>query len=121
MATRFTEMFGCSYPLQQAGMGGFTTSDLAIAVAEAGGLGMLSGNIGAEALAVQLDTVPAGLPVGVNFLVPFLDPAALEDAASRSPLVECFWGDPDAGIIGTVHAGRARAGWQIGSADEARA
>ncbi|HEY7916019.1 MAG TPA: nitronate monooxygenase [Acidimicrobiales bacterium] len=121
MTTRFTEMFGCAYPLQLAGMGGFTTPDLAIAVARAGGLGMLSGTIGAEALAGQLDSVPAGLPVGVNFLVPFLDPAAIEDAASRSPLVEFFWGAPDSGIIRTAHAGSARVGWQVGSADEARA
>jgi len=121
MPTRFTEMFGCVHPLQQAGMGGFTTPGLAIAVAGAGGLGMLSGTVGAAALAAQLDSVPAGLPVGVNFLVPFLDPAALEDAASRSPLVECFWGVPDAGTVVRVHAGSARSGWQVGSADEARA
>jgi NAD(P)H-dependent flavin oxidoreductase YrpB (nitropropane dioxygenase family) len=118
--TRFTEMFNCRHPLQQAGMGGFATPDLAIAVARAGGLGMVSGTIGAEALASQLDAVPAGLPIGVNFLVPFLDRAALEEAATRSPLVECFWGMPDAGVITAVHEGGARAGWQVGSADEAR-
>ena len=121
ITTRFTEMFQCQYPLQQAGMGGFATPDLAIAVAQAGGLGMLSGTIGAEALAAQLDIVPVGVPVGVNFLVPFLDRAALEDAATRSPLVECFWGAPDPGIVASAHECGARAGWQVGSADEARA
>lgn len=121
ITTRFTEMFQCQYPLQQAGMGGFATPDLAIAVAQAGGLGMLSGTIGAEALAAQLDAVPVGVPVGVNFLVPFLDREALEDAATRSPLVECFWGAPDPGIVASAHECGARAGWQVGSADEARA
>jgi len=121
ITTRFTEMFQCQYPLQQAGMGGFATPDLAIAVAQAGGLGMLSGTIGAEALSAQLDAVPVGVPVGVNFLVPFLDREALEDAATRSPLVECFWGAPDPGIVASAHECGARAGWQVGSADEARA
>lgn len=121
ITTRFTDMFHCRYPLQQAGMGGFATPDLAVAVSVAGGLGMLSGTIGAEALSAQLDAVPADVPVGVNFLVPFLDRQALEDAATRSPLVEFFWGEPDPAMIATVHEGGARAGWQVGSADEARA
>ena len=102
-------------------MGGFTTPDLAVAVSAAGALGMLSGTIGAQALSVQLDAVPAGVPVGVNFLVPFLDPRALEESATRSPLVEFFWGEPDPAVIATVHDGGARAGWQVGCADEARA
>jgi NAD(P)H-dependent flavin oxidoreductase YrpB (nitropropane dioxygenase family) len=121
IVTRFTEMFHCRHPLQQAGMGGFTSPDLAVAVARAGGLGMLSGTIGAEALSAQLDVVPSDLPVGVNFLVPFLDWAALEEASARSPLVECFWGSPDSEVIEAVHRGGAHAGWQVGSADEARA
>jgi NAD(P)H-dependent flavin oxidoreductase YrpB (nitropropane dioxygenase family) len=121
IATRFTEMFHCDHPLQLAGMGGFATPDLAVAVARAGGLGMLSGTIGPAALGAHLHAVPAGMPVGVNFLVPFLDRQALEDAAERSPLVECFWGQPDAAIVATVHQGGARAGWQVGSAEEARA
>ena len=33
LPTRFTELVGCRYPLQQAAMGGMTTADLAIAVA----------------------------------------------------------------------------------------
>jgi nitronate monooxygenase len=119
--TGFTVLFGCRYPLQQAGMGGFTSPDLAIAVSRAGGLGMLSGAIGNEALAAQLDAVPVDATVGVNFLVPFLDRGALEEASARSPLVEFFWGVPDAELVGIVHAGGARAGWQVGSAEEARA
>src|SRR5205807_7262023 len=46
---------------------------------------------------------------------------ALDDASNRSPYVEFFWGVPDADVVETVHAGGARAGWQVGSADEARA
>src|SRR5579859_6153085 len=102
-------------------MGGFATPDLAIAVAEAGALGMLSGVIGARHLAEQLDAVPPDAVIGVNFIVPFLDEAALEEAATRSPLVELFWGAPDGRVVERVHAGGARAAWQVGSAGEARA
>jgi nitronate monooxygenase len=117
--TRFTAMFGCVHPLQQAGMGGIAAPDLAFAVSAAGGLGMLTGTIGAATLAGHLDRVPETLSLGVNFLVPFLDRDALVDAAARSALVEFFWGEPDAALVGTVHAGGARAGWQVGSVDEA--
>lgn len=117
--TGFTRMFACRYPLQQAGMGGFTSPDLAIAVSRSGGFGMLSGAIGHGALVAQLDAVPVGSAVGVNFLVPFLDRAALDVAAARSPLVEFFWGSPDAALVAIVHAGGARAGWQVGSVEEA--
>ena len=85
MASRITEMFGCRYPLQQAGIGGVATPDLAIAVARAGGLGMLTGTVGHEALSAQLDALPRDASIGVNFLVPFLDRAALDDASDRSP------------------------------------
>ena len=112
-------MFGCRYPLQQAGIGGVATPDLAIAVARAGGLGMLTGTVGHEALSAQLDVLPPDASIGVNFLVPFLDRAALDDASNRSPYVEFFWGVPDAEVVETVHAGGARAGWQVGSAEEA--
>lgn len=102
-------------------MGGIATADLAVAVSRAGGFGMLSGANGAEALAMQLDAVPLDLSVGVNFLIPFLDRAAVEDAAGRSALVEFFWGVPDVSLVDLVHSGGARACWQVGSTDEARA
>ena len=119
--TLFTELLGCRHPLQQAGMGGLDSPDLAVAVACAGGLGMLSGTGGARALASQLDALSPGLGIGVNFLVPFLDPAALEDAAARSPYVELFWGAPDADLVERIHRQGALAGWQVGSVEEARA
>jgi len=115
LATRVTEMLGCEHPLQLAGMGGSPSPALAIAVARAGGIGMVG------TLATHLDAVPPDLVIGVNFLMPFLDRAALEEASSRSPLVELFWGEPDPGLVGTIHQGGARAAWQVGSVDEARA
>jgi NAD(P)H-dependent flavin oxidoreductase YrpB (nitropropane dioxygenase family) len=120
ITTRFTEMFGCRYPIQQAGMGGYASPSLALAVVAGGGFGMLSGVAGAAALKEQLAAVPSGAPVGVNFLAPFLDRDAVELAAERSALVEFFWGEPDEGLVGAVHAAGSRVGWQVGSLDEAR-
>jgi NAD(P)H-dependent flavin oxidoreductase YrpB (nitropropane dioxygenase family) len=120
LKTRFTEMLGCRYPLQQAGVGGMTSPALALAVAEGGGLGMLTGTIGLDALATQLDVVPDDAAVGVNFLIPFLDAPAVEAASTRSALVEFFWGTPDSHLVDVAHAGGALASWQVGSADEAR-
>ena len=41
LATRFTELVGCTVPIQQAGMGVVAQPELAAAVSEAGGLGMV--------------------------------------------------------------------------------
>jgi NAD(P)H-dependent flavin oxidoreductase YrpB (nitropropane dioxygenase family) len=59
-------------------------------------------------------------PYGVNFLVPFLDLDGVELAAARARLVEFFYDDPDEALVARVHAGGALAGWQVGSAQEAR-
>jgi nitronate monooxygenase len=119
--TRFTALLGCLHPVQQAGMGGFGAPDLALAVSAAGGVGMLTGTVGAAALAQQLDQVPEAGCVGVNFLIPFLDRDALDEAAARSSLVEFFWGEPDPELVAVAHGGKARVAWQVGSVDEARA
>ncbi|MHA2400558.1 MAG: NAD(P)H-dependent flavin oxidoreductase [Promethearchaeota archaeon] len=42
LKTDITEMFGIKHPIASAAMGPFRTTELAIAVAEAGGLGMIS-------------------------------------------------------------------------------
>jgi nitronate monooxygenase len=124
-STRFTELVGCPLPLQLAPMGGVASGpDLAAAVSAAGGLGMVAaGGMPAAALPSVLDAIAArtGAPVGVNFLIPFVDRAAVDGAASRTRLVDFFYGDPDPALVDLVHAGGARAGWQVGSAAEARA
>ena len=42
LTTRFTNLVGCTVPIQQAPIGGCANPRLAAAVAEAGGLGMVS-------------------------------------------------------------------------------
>jgi NAD(P)H-dependent flavin oxidoreductase YrpB (nitropropane dioxygenase family) len=60
-------------------------------------------------------------PFGVNFLMPFLDPACVPLAAERARVVEFFWAAPDEKLVAQVHAAGALALWQVGDADEARA
>jgi NAD(P)H-dependent flavin oxidoreductase YrpB (nitropropane dioxygenase family) len=117
---RFCELVGCPRPIQQAPMTRIATPSLAAAVAEAGGLGMLSiGRQAADAVRRDVDEVlvrTAG-PVGACFIVRFMDAALVEEVAGRLPVVEFFWGWPESSIVpdGVV------AGWQVGSVDEAKA
>lgn len=124
MKTSFTSLVGIELPLQNAPMGGVATPPMAAAVARAGGLGMIPGQmIAPGVLAGILDLQPRDVPgaFGVGFLVPFVDRAAVEAAASRVRVVDFFFGEPDAGLIDIVHRGGALASWQAGSLAEAKA
>ena len=74
LTTRFTELVGCSVPIQQAGMGAVAPPELAAAVSEAGGLGMLGmarpGGHTLQGLSSLLDRLTAltSRPFGVNFI-----------------------------------------------------
>ena len=93
ITTRFTELVGCTIPIQQAGMGAVSPPELAAAVSEAGGLGMLGmahPGLTAASLSKQLDRLCAltDKPFGVNFIIaPQLKPANSTCAASRLPRV----------------------------------
>ena len=124
LETDFTRLVGCSVPIQLAGMAGSSTPELAAAVSNAGGLGMVSMVLAPdEDLAVALAALAKETtgPVGINFLMPFLDVAAVEAAAPHCRVVEFFYGEPQAGLVERVHQAGALADWQVGSADEARA
>jgi enoyl-[acyl-carrier protein] reductase II len=71
--TRITEMFGIEYPILSAPMGPFYTTELSIAVSEAGGLGVVShatlrGKNSLQDMKQQLDYVieHTDKPFGVN-------------------------------------------------------
>jgi nitronate monooxygenase len=127
LTTRFTELVGCSVPIQQAGMGrGIATPRLAAAVANAGGLGMVSVyGYTPDVVAQLLDTArkqTAGA-IGANFIIADVDPGvAREWAAAAAPhvqVVEFFWADPDPVLVNIVHAAGTLACWQVGSREEA--
>jgi NAD(P)H-dependent flavin oxidoreductase YrpB (nitropropane dioxygenase family) len=124
LSTAFTDLVGCRVPIQQAGMGGVATPELAAAVADAGGLGMVNMVMQpASDVAAALDALARRTSgtVGLNILMPFLDPEMVDAAASRVRVVEFFYADPDAGLVRRVHDGGALAAWQVGSSAEARA
>jgi NAD(P)H-dependent flavin oxidoreductase YrpB (nitropropane dioxygenase family) len=120
--TAFTDLVGCRLPLQQAGMGGVTTPALAAAVADAGGLGTLAvAGLTAEQALAEVAATGDAAPIGVNFLVPFLEPSVVEAVAPEARVVECFYGSPRADVVERIHQGGALAAWQVGSIDEALA
>jgi len=125
MKTRFTELVGCTQPIQLAGIPGVCTPELVTAVADAGGLAMIGLPMTpATAVAALLDRLRAGTrgAIGFNQLMPFLgDRDAIAEAARRVRVVEFFYADPDAELVRLVHEGGALAAWQVGSLDEARA
>jgi nitronate monooxygenase len=126
LTTPFTELIGCTVPIQQAPVAGAAGPDLVEAVSRAGGLGTLP-MAGLTPLADAVSRVAASGcgPFAVNFLMPFLRSleleATAESAAASARLVEFFYDDPVADLVARVHAAGALAGWQVGSADEARA
>src|SRR6516164_6687997 len=121
LSTAFTELVGCQVPIQLAGMPQVTVPRLAAAVVNAGGLGMVvTPTDQIVQVLEQLANETTG-KFGINFLIPFLDLDAVEAASPLARVVDFHFGEPDAGLVDRVHQGGALAGWQVGSADEARA
>ena len=129
LSTRFTELVGCTVPIQQAGMGPLANPRLAAAVADAGGLGMVSvyGGLPPTLIADVLDRLQhqtAGC-IGANFIMHFVDPDQAHEsvaaAAAKARVVDFFYTDPDAALVEIVHRHGALACWQVGSKEEAAA
>ena len=129
ITTRFTELVGCSVPIQQAGMGSHTNPRLAAAVANAGGLGMVSvyGGYGGppENVAKMLGKtreLTSGV-FGANFIMkhvePDLAPEIIRAAAEHAKVIEFFYTEPDPALIEIVHSEGELACWQVGSREEA--
>ena len=133
LATRFTELVGCTVPIQQAGMGEAATPELAAAISEAGGLGMLGTartradiNLTTFATLLKQTCELTNRPFGVNFIMrpelwrkPFEPLKFIEEAAKTCRVVEFFYSEPDREYVKIVHDHGALAGWQVGSLEEA--
>jgi NAD(P)H-dependent flavin oxidoreductase YrpB (nitropropane dioxygenase family) len=118
----FTKLVNASAPIQAAAMPGISTSELVAAVADAGAVGMLSATLlSADGLAAELERTSNATDgvFGVNFLIPFLDPACVPVAARGARIVEFFYGEPQPPMIDEVHSHGALASWQVGSLAEA--
>jgi nitronate monooxygenase len=121
-ATRFTDLVGCTVPVQLAPMGGIGTGALIRAVVEAGAMGMAAFPLQPpDAVAKQLDALADVAPLGVNFLVPLLsDPAAVTIAAERGHLVDFYHASPDPKLVGLARVHGVPVAWQVGSVEDAR-
>ncbi|MBM7808293.1 nitronate monooxygenase [Geodermatophilus bullaregiensis] len=124
MGTSFTELVGCSVPIQQAPMGTVSSPDLVVAVADAGGVGTVS------ALGLPLDLLLRRLDgmrrrtsgvLSANVVTPDVDEGLLADVAARVRLVDFFWFDPSPRLVELAHRSGALVNWQVGSVAEARA
>jgi len=121
--TRFTRLAGIEVPIVQAPIGGLARPELAAAVSNAGGLGMLALTWSdAELIAAHLRRVGelTTRPVGVNLILVWDQSERLRqvlDAGIR--IVSFFWGDP-AEVTRTAHDAGAIVTHTVGSADEAR-
>jgi nitronate monooxygenase len=119
---RFCELVGCRVPVQLAPMSGVGTVSLAVAVAKAGGMGMLpmGGDLPvSERLRGALERAGSDGPIGVNVMMPFLDLDAVETMGALARLVEGSYGEPDDEVVALARAGGALVGWQVGSVGEA--
>jgi NAD(P)H-dependent flavin oxidoreductase YrpB (nitropropane dioxygenase family) len=124
MATRVTELLGSRLPLQLAPMGSVSsTPALPLAAAGAGAHAMYPAlGLPPAALAPVVERLAAQTRAcGVNFIVPTMQRASLELAIERMPYVDFFLADPDPELVALVHGGGALCGWQVESAEEARA
>jgi nitronate monooxygenase len=124
MSRRLTDLLRCDVPIQLSPMGSVSVTEaLPLAVARAGGHAMYPGlGLPPAALAPVFDALAAQTRAfGVNLLVPMLDRESLELAAERAPYVDFFLADADPDLVARIHQGGAVCGWQIESAEEARA
>ncbi len=125
MQTRFTEAYGLSTPIAQAGMAFVAmTPDLCVAVSNAGALGSLGvGLMPAPALAQTITAIQAGTdrPFNVNFLTPFTGPDQIDVVCAARPAVASLhWGHPPREWIDQLHTAGVRVFEQIGSVDDAK-
>ena len=108
--TRICEILGIEYPILQGGMAGVATAELAAAVSNAGGLGIIgAGNAPADVVereiikASELTTKPFG--VNVMLLSPFVDQVMEVIIKHRVKVVTTGAGNPGKYIGGLKEAG----------------
>jgi len=120
--TRLCDLVGIEVPVVLAPMGGAVTAELAAAVSNAGGLGMLplTWSSSDEMRAVIEETRRrTDRPFGVNLGLAWEQRERLASALGAGVrVVSFFWGDP-AALVPIAHAGGALVMHTVGSAEEA--
>lgn len=85
LATRFTERFGIEHPIVSAPMAFASTAQLATAVTQAGGLGLIGGGYSDKEWLRQELAAAAGTSVGCGFITWTVDASIIELALSSQP------------------------------------
>ena len=125
LTTRFTEAFGLTTPIAQAGLAFVgMTPDLAVAVSNAGALGSLGvGLMPAPALLQTIHAVRSGTwrPFHVNFITMFTKPDQIDAVCATGVAAASFhWGHPPREWIDRLHASGVRVMEQVGTVDHAK-
>ena len=116
---------GISFPVWNAGMGGGLAGvNLAAAVSNAGGLGVLGmGGLPAPATREQIHQLRSLTQrhFGVNIIMPLMDDQQIQCCLDEKvPLLILFWGDPSP-YVEKAHSVGTKIAVQAGSVDEAKA
>lgn len=125
IVTRLTRDYGLRHPFACAGLAfAGTMPPLAIAVANAGGLGAIGiGKMPPPALAQVTDAYRAATdgPLNLNFITIFTTDDHIAACAELRPAVVSFhWGHPPRNWIDTLHAAGIRVWEQVGNVEDAR-
>jgi len=123
MRTALTERLGLTCPIIQAPMGGASPPELAAAVSNAGGLGMLALSWHppeAVRAAIRATRALTGKPFGVNLVLAFDQAERLAVCLEEKvAVISFFWGDP-APLAGACHDAGAVVLSTVASAAQAR-
>jgi NAD(P)H-dependent flavin oxidoreductase YrpB (nitropropane dioxygenase family) len=127
ISTRFTKLLGIRHPVVQAPMGLISRAELAAAVSNAGGLGIMSMvRMSPDFIREQIRKTRAltSRPFGIN-LIPVIAPACGIESQlevcleERVPVLSLFWCDATP-FVERCHAAGIVLMLQVGSAEEAR-
>jgi nitronate monooxygenase len=126
LRTRFTEMFGITYPVMAAPMALHSGATLTAAVSAAGGLGSFGGTHprkGPDWIRAEIATIRATTdrPFGVGFItafLPFTEPNFAAALDERPELIALSFADPQPWLARAKDAG-ARVMCQVQSFDDA--
>lgn len=120
MTNPFTTLVGIEVPIVQAAMGGATSPELAAAVSNAGGLGMLAlGWSPPEAVRAQIRATRAltDKPFGINLVLNNPQGERLAVCLEECvPVDSFFWGQAGA-LTAAAHRGGAKVHHTVGSAN----
>ncbi|MCC7411504.1 MAG: nitronate monooxygenase [Gammaproteobacteria bacterium] len=125
LKTALCRSLGIEYPIFSAGMGGnMSGPELAAAVSNAGGLGVLGfGGLPTEFMRAEIARLRSQTdrPFGANIILPMLGEGQIEVCMdARVPVLVLFWGDPKP-YVADAHRRGMKVFLQVGSAEEASA